>query len=49
MREKYGLYFEGSMGAEAIQKRLATFDLKGEAENLKQIIDNGKGQKKTRA
>ncbi|ALQ30165.1 DNA-directed RNA polymerase subunit beta' [Glutamicibacter soli] len=49
MREKYGLFFEGSMGAEAIQKRLENFDLEAEAEDLKQIIDNGKGQKKARA
>jgi len=49
MREKYGLYFEGSMGAEAIQKRLENFDLAGEAEELKTIIENGKGQKKARA
>ncbi|MGP4966749.1 DNA-directed RNA polymerase subunit beta' [Glutamicibacter ardleyensis] len=49
MREKYGLFFEGSMGAEAIQKRLQNFDLAAEAELLKQIIDEGKGQKKARA
>ncbi|GAB4099352.1 DNA-directed RNA polymerase subunit beta' [Sinomonas halotolerans] len=49
LRDKYGMYFEGSMGAEAIQKRLESFDLEGEAELLRDIIQNGKGQRKTRA
>ncbi len=49
LREKYGLFFEGCMGAEAIQKRLASFDMEGEAELLRDIIKNGKGQRKTRA
>ena len=49
MIDKYGLYFEGAMGAEAIKKRLESFDLEAEAEALKEIIQAGKGQKKTRA
>lgn len=49
MREKYGLFFEGHMGAEAIQKRLENFDMQAEAEMLQEIIQNGKGQRKTRA
>jgi DNA-directed RNA polymerase subunit beta' len=49
MRDRFGLYFEGGMGAAAIQKRLETFDLDAEAELLKEIIATGKGQKKTRA
>ncbi len=49
LRDRYGLYFEGGMGAAAIQKRLETFDLEGEAENLREIIRSGKGQRKTRA
>jgi DNA-directed RNA polymerase subunit beta' len=49
MKRKYGKYFEGSMGAEAIQKRLQTFDLKAESGNLREIIATGKGQRKTRA
>ncbi|MFK0072761.1 MULTISPECIES: DNA-directed RNA polymerase subunit beta' [Arthrobacter] len=49
LRDRYGMYFEGSMGAEAIKKRLETFDLAAEAELLKDIIQNGKGQRKTRA
>ncbi|MDN5906470.1 MAG: DNA-directed RNA polymerase subunit beta', partial [Micrococcaceae bacterium] len=49
LREKYGLFFEGCMGAEAIQKRLASFDMDAEAELLRDVIKNGKGQRKTRA
>ncbi|MDQ4501816.1 DNA-directed RNA polymerase subunit beta' [Sinomonas sp. ASV322] len=49
LRDRYGMYFEGSMGAEAIQRRLQAFDLEAEAENLRDIIQNGKGQRKTRA
>ena len=49
MRDRFGLYFEGGMGAAAIQKRLETFDLEAEAESLRDTIANGKGQRKTRA
>ena len=49
MRDRFGLYFEGGMGAAAIQKRLETFDLQGEIEILREIIATGRGQKKTRA
>ncbi len=49
MRDRYGLYFSGGMGAAAIQKRLETFDLEAEAEKLKEVIATGKGQRKTRA
>ncbi|HIW46066.1 MAG TPA: DNA-directed RNA polymerase subunit beta' [Candidatus Yaniella excrementigallinarum] len=49
MRDKYGEYFEGSMGAESIQRRLQNFDLQGEAEKLHEIIQTGRGQRKTRA
>ncbi len=49
MRERYGLYFEGSMGAAALQKRLETFDLDAESEILREVIATGRGQKKTRA
>jgi len=49
MRDRFGLYFEGGMGAAAIQKRLETFDLEAEAEGLREIIATGKGQRKTRA
>jgi DNA-directed RNA polymerase subunit beta' len=49
LQDRYGNYFEGSMGAEAIKKRLEAFDLDAEAENLREIIRVGKGQRKTRA
>ncbi|GIG54836.1 DNA-directed RNA polymerase subunit beta' [Demequina activiva] len=49
LSRRYGSYFKGSMGAEAIQKRLQTFDLEAEAESLRDTIANGKGQRKTRA
>ena len=49
MKFRFGKYFEGAMGAEAIQKRLQTFDLVAEAESLRETIRTGKGQRKTRA
>ena len=49
MKNRFGRYFEGSMGADAIQKRLDTFDLEAEAASLKETIATGKGQRKTRA
>ncbi|MGO4956337.1 DNA-directed RNA polymerase subunit beta' [Luteococcus sp. Sow4_B9] len=49
MKSRFGKYFEGFMGAEAIKRRLATFDLQAEAESLKNTIQTGKGQRKTRA
>ncbi|WP_341393376.1 DNA-directed RNA polymerase subunit beta' [Arthrobacter sp. G119Y2] len=49
LRDRYGLYFEGSMGAEAIKQRLEDFDMQAESELLRDIIQNGKGQRKTRA
>ncbi|MBM9465572.1 DNA-directed RNA polymerase subunit beta' [Aeromicrobium sp. YIM 150415] len=49
MTYRFGKYFEGFMGARAIQKRLQDFDLDLEAEKLREIIATGKGQRKTRA
>ena len=49
LRDRYGVYFKGSMGAEAIQSRLQTFDLQTEFEKLTELSQTGKGQKKTRA
>ncbi len=49
MKARFGKYFSGSMGAEAIKARLATFDLEREAEILRETIQTGKGQRKTRA
>jgi DNA-directed RNA polymerase subunit beta' len=49
LKARYGIYFEGSMGAAAIQKRLETFDLDAESEQLREVIATGTGQRKTRA
>ncbi|WP_066464687.1 DNA-directed RNA polymerase subunit beta' [Sanguibacter suarezii] len=49
LQDRYGNYFEGSMGAAAIQKRLQDYDLEAEAASLREIIKTGKGQRKTRA
>jgi DNA-directed RNA polymerase subunit beta' len=47
--DRYGDYFTASMGAEAIQNLVQTFDIEAEAENLRETIRSGKGQKKLRA
>ncbi|QTI68334.1 DNA-directed RNA polymerase subunit beta' [Gordonia polyisoprenivorans] len=49
LQDRYGEYFAGSMGAEAIKKLLETFDIDAEAESLRETIRSGKGQKKLRA
>ena len=49
MRDRFGKYFSGDMGAAAIQQRLRDFDLEAEAEKLREVIATGKGQRKTRA
>jgi len=49
MRDRFGMYFEGGMGAAAIQKRCQSFDLEAEAASLRETIATGKGQRKTRA
>ncbi len=49
MKNWFGKYFEGHMGATAIQKRLETFDIEAEVESLRETIATGKGQRKVRA
>ncbi|MDQ1667683.1 MAG: DNA-directed polymerase subunit beta, partial [Actinomycetota bacterium] len=49
LRERFGEYFSGGMGAEALQRLLESFDLEAEAESLRETIRSGKGQKKARA
>jgi DNA-directed RNA polymerase subunit beta' len=49
MKNWFGKYFEGYMGATAIQKRLQDFDIDGEVESLRETIATGKGQRKVRA
>jgi DNA-directed RNA polymerase subunit beta' len=49
VQDRYGMFFEAHMGAEAIRRRLEDFDLAGEAIKLRDEIANGKGQRKIRA
>jgi len=49
LRDRFGAYFSGGMGAEALQNLLESFDLEAEAESLRETIRTGKGQKKARA
>ncbi|MGA8247686.1 MAG: DNA-directed RNA polymerase subunit beta' [Nocardioides sp.] len=49
MKNWFGKYFEGFMGATAIQRRLEDFDIEAEVEALRDTIANGKGQRKVRA
>ncbi|MDQ3455077.1 MAG: DNA-directed RNA polymerase subunit beta', partial [Actinomycetota bacterium] len=49
LRDRFGEYFEGGMGATSLQKLLENFDLVAEAESLRETIRSGKGQKKLRA
>ncbi|MGH3265728.1 MAG: DNA-directed RNA polymerase subunit beta', partial [Trebonia sp.] len=49
LRDRYGDYFEGSMGAGALQTLVRDFDLDAEAEVLRDTIRNGRGQRKLRA
>jgi len=49
LQDRYGEYFSGGMGAEAIKKLIENFDIDAEAEALREVIRNGKGQKKLRA
>jgi DNA-directed RNA polymerase subunit beta' len=49
LRDRFGEYFEGGMGAESLQVLLQNFDLDAEADSLRETIRTGKGQKKLRA
>lgn len=49
LQDRYEDYFTGGMGAEAIQTLIRNFDLEAEAEVLREVIRDGKGQKKLRA
>lgn len=49
MKLRYGDYFRGGMGAEAIKDLLEQIDLQALADELKQQIAEGKGQKKQKA
>ncbi|MDQ3646436.1 MAG: DNA-directed RNA polymerase subunit beta' [Actinomycetota bacterium] len=49
LKDRFGDYFKGGMGAEAIKDLLAALDLDGEAEWLREQIKTAKGQKRQRA
>ena len=49
MRMNYSDYFHGGMGAEAVRDLLDDMDLEVVAEELKDTIENGKGQKRAKA
>ncbi len=49
MKEVYKDYFNGGMGAEAIKELLKNINVEKEVKELKEIIKDSKGQKKSRA
>jgi DNA-directed RNA polymerase subunit beta' len=49
LRERFGEYFDGGMGAEAIKRLLTDLDLEGEAEFLRDQIDTTKGTRRLKA
>jgi len=49
LKDRYGDYFSGGMGAEAIKDLLSSLDLVGEEEWLRDQIKTAKGQKRQRA
>ena len=49
LKDRYGDYFRGGMGAEAIKELLGSLDLKAEEEFLRDQIKTAKGQKRQRA
>ncbi|MBI4729292.1 MAG: DNA-directed RNA polymerase subunit beta' [Acidobacteria bacterium] len=49
LKDRFGDYFHGCMGAEGIKELLQRLDVKKEAENLRTQIKEAKGQKRARA
>jgi DNA-directed RNA polymerase subunit beta' len=49
LRDRFAEYFTGAMGAEAIKALVQNMDLDAEADNLRETIRTGKGQRKIRA
>ena len=49
LRERFGDYFDGGMGAEAIKRLLHDLDLEAEAAYLRDQIENGKGTRRLKA
>ena len=48
MKEVYGRYFKGGMGAAAVKELLKNIDCKKEVEDLKETVKKSKGQKRSR-
>src|SRR5207249_2696914 len=49
LRERFGDYFDGGMGAESIKRLLQDFDVDAESEFLRDQIENGKGTRRLKA
>ena len=49
LRERFGDFFDGGMGAEAIKRLLTDMDVEAEAESLRDQIENGKGTRRLKA
>lgn len=49
MKYRYGEYFRGGMGAEAIKELLKEIDLEKEEKKLRKVIKKAKGQKRLKA
>ena len=49
LKEIYGAYFKGGMGAEAVRELLKNIECEKEVEELKLTIDTSKGQKRSKA
>ncbi|MBS5451307.1 MAG: DNA-directed RNA polymerase subunit beta' [Coriobacteriia bacterium] len=49
MTKYYNLYFKGGMGAEAIRDLLNRMDLEKVGEELRTVVEEGKGQKRAKA
>jgi len=49
LRERFGDFFDGGMGAESIKRLLQDYDVEAEAEALRDQIENGKGTRRLKA
>jgi DNA-directed RNA polymerase subunit beta' len=49
LRERFGDFFDGGMGAEAIKRLLQDFDVQAEGDFLRDQIENGKGTRRLKA
>ena len=49
MTKYYNLYFKGGMGAESIRDLLASMDLPKVGEELRKVVEEGKGQRRAKA